>query len=58
MPRGDVNPLERERANVKLRVYELLKHARQLRRPGGKELYRAWAQALIQEWGLEGRLDV
>lgn len=58
MPRGDVNPLESERANAEIRVYELLQLGKQLRRPGGKELYRAWAQALMREWGLEGRFDV
>lgn len=58
MPRGDVNPLERERANAKIRVYELLKLAKQLKKPGDKELYRAWAQALMQEWSLGGRFDV
>lgn len=58
MPRGDVNPLERERANAETRAYELLQLAKQLKKPGGKELYRGWAQALMQEWGLEGRLDV
>lgn len=58
MPRGDVNPLERERANAEIRVYELLQLAKQLKKPGGKELYRGWATALMQEWGLEGRFDV
>lgn len=58
MPRGDVNPLEREGANAEIRAYELLQLAKQLRRPSNKELYRGWAQALMQEWGLGGRLDV
>lgn len=47
MPRGDVNPLERERANAEIRAYELLQLAKQLRRPSNKELYRGWAQALM-----------
>lgn len=58
MPRGDVDPLSREGANVKLRVYELLKHAKQSKKPGDKELYRGWATALMREWSLEGRFDV